>query len=252
MSTTEAFSKSIDSYLNYTRMPWGRLFYETAWQQINPFMGEKESVLDIGCGFGITANEYARLGHKVTALEPTPEMIALARMEGPEVRYICDSFQNAAGRLEEHDWIFCHNILEYVEEPGEFIQQMGACQSSGGYLSLIAHNPAAKVMKKAIIQTDPENALAAIGSNKEYSGIIGTDIAIYSLDELTAMLQAAGYEIAARFGIHNLYGYIADNAIKQDGTWHRKMTEFELTVGGDSPYRDIAIFTHIIARKLSV
>ncbi|MNC69668.1 hypothetical protein D3C75_1203880 [compost metagenome] len=74
---------------------------------------------------------------------------------------------------------------------------------------------------------------------------------MYSYEELEVWLTAAGYVIEGHFGIHNLYGYIADNDIKQDEAWHQKMTALEYELSGRSPYKDIAIFTHIIARKKS-
>lgn len=250
MNATTAFSESIDPYLNYTRMPWGRLFYRTAWEQIGTFMPDKsQSILDIGCGFGISSNEYSRKGHDVTGIEPTPEMIAIAAKEGPDVSYLGDSFERVAGNLGTHDWIFCHNILEYTEDPEQFVQRIGGCQQQNGYVSLIAHNPAAKVMKKAILNKDPDSALASLSSNKEYSGLIQTEFTVYPYEQLSDWLQAAGYEIEERFGIHNLYGYIADNEIKQDEDWHNRMMQLELELGKLSPYRDVAIFTHIIAKK---
>ncbi|MDF9850062.1 S-adenosylmethionine-dependent methyltransferase [Paenibacillus sp. PastF-1] len=251
MNTTAAFSASIEAYLQYTRMPWGRLFYLTAWDQIDSFLtGEAQSILDIGSGFGISSNEYSRRGHLVTGVEPTQEMVAIAAKDGPDVRYINDSFEQVAGGLGTFGWSFCHNILEYTKDPQRFLGLIAGCQRTGGYLSLIAHNPAAKVMKKAILNKEPDSALAAIGNSQEYSGLIQTDYTVYSYEQLTNWLSSAGYEIAGHFGIHNLYGYITDNEVKQDKDWHNRMVQLELTVGRQSPYREIAIFTHIIARKI--
>ncbi|SCW51046.1 hypothetical protein SAMN04487970_101175 [Paenibacillus tianmuensis] len=48
-SKAAAFSKSIQSYLTYTKMPWGQLFYATAWHQIDRFLeGAGQSILDVG------------------------------------------------------------------------------------------------------------------------------------------------------------------------------------------------------------
>ncbi|WP_157685405.1 methyltransferase domain-containing protein [Paenibacillus donghaensis] len=252
MSTVNAFSASWEQYLHYTTMPWGRLFYQTAWRQIDDFLTlTGQSLLDIGCGFGISSNEYSRRGNRVTGIEPTPEMLAIAEAGGEKVSYIKDSFEQTAHLLGLYDWILCHNVLEYSADPQLVISYIRECQQPGGYLSLIAHNPVAKVMKQAIILKDPERALANMGSSQEYSGIIQTDITVYSYEQLTEWLHEAGYEIAEHYGIHNLYGYIADNELKQDEEWHKQVTELEMEAGKQSPYRDIAVFTHIIARKRS-
>lgn len=252
MKTTDAFSKSINQYMNYTQMPWGRLFYLSSWHQIDKFFFQQsQSILDIGCGFGITSNEYALRGNIVTGIEPTTNMIEIAKQNGQLVNFICDSFENVANSIGKYDWIFCHNILEYVEQPWQFFYHISDCQNKNGFLSLIAHNPIAKVMKKAIINKDPESALTSIGNNKEYSGIIQTDITTYTYDQLSSWLRESGYEIVGHFGIHNIYGYISDNDIKQNEEWHNKMISLELALGDHSPYRDISIFKHIIARKIS-
>lgn len=80
MSKAGTFAAALDSYWHYTQMPWGRLFYQTAWDQIDRFLGEQtQAIMDIGCGFGISSNEYSRKGHRVTAVEPAHEMIELAK-----------------------------------------------------------------------------------------------------------------------------------------------------------------------------
>lgn len=257
LSTAEAFAKSRDSYLNYIHMPWGRLFYQTAWRQIdNHFTSEKkQSILDIGCGFGITSHEFSKKGYTVTGIDPTPEMIAIAQenafKEGLNITYTTGTLGDAHMLAERYDWIFCHNVLEYLDHPQEMIQAISNQQSVNGRLSLIAHNPVAKVMKKAIINKDPEGALDSIGNTQEYSGIIQTDITIYTKDQLVEWLEECGYKVRYSYGIHNLYGYIADNDIKMDKQWNEQMIELELKLGSESPYKDIAIFTHLIAEKRS-
>ncbi|XEC97302.1 class I SAM-dependent methyltransferase [Paenibacillus tarimensis] len=253
---SEAFSNSINQYLNYTEMPWGKLFYLTAWSQIENYIRENnQTILDIGCGFGISSIEFARRGNKVKGIDPTLEMIEIAKKQASEMKvdieFSVTDFQGTVDLLEQYNWVFCHNILEYLENPEEFIKSISKIQHQGHFLSLIAHNPAAKVMKKAIINKDPEGALDSVNNYQEYSGIIQTNITTYSLDHLGVMLEESGYEIQGRYGIHNIYGYISDNEIKHDINWHNKTVKLELELGEKSPYRDIAVFTHIIARKKS-
>ncbi|GIO36807.1 S-adenosylmethionine-dependent methyltransferase [Paenibacillus antibioticophila] len=252
MNMTGAFSKSIESYLNYTRMPWGRLFYQTAWHQIDKyFIEQSQSILDIGCGFGITSGEYAMRGNRVTGIEPTMEMISIARQNSEKASFICDSFENIADGIGKYNWIFCHNILEYTAQPDQFIRQISSCQENNGFISLIFHNPAAKIMKKAIVNKDPKAAYESIGNSKEYSAIIQTDITTYTYDQLAAWLGESHYEIVGDFGIHNIYGYVTDNEIKHNDPWHNDMMKLEFELGGQNPFKDIAIFKHIIARKRS-
>jgi hypothetical protein len=165
------------------------------------------------------------------------------------ITFINAPLEEAGTLLSDHyDWIICHNILEYVE-PRPFIKTIGSLQLQNGFLSLICHNPAAKLMKKAVIGKNPEDALTSLHSNKEFSSIIQTDITTYDYETLCIWLEEEDYVIVERFGIHNLYGYIADNDIKHDENWHRQMLALELEISSLSPYREVAIFTHILARK---
>lgn len=253
-SKATSFSQSIQSYLTHTKMPWGQLFYATAWHQIDRFLeGAGQSILDIGCGFGITSSEYARRGNRVTGIDPTPEMIEIAKQSASDHRtnidYRVSTLQEELALPGRYDWIFCHNVLEYVEEPGDLLKRIGSKQNERGYLSLIAHNPVGKVMKKAIILKDPEEAFHSLESDQEYSSVIQTEITTYPHERLQQWLQEAGYEVLDRCGIHNIYGYIADNEIKQQEEWHRRAAKLEHELGCLSPYRDIAVFTHLIARK---
>jgi len=91
--------------------------------------------------------------------------------------------------------------------------------------------------------------LKSLGNHLEFSGVIQTDITVYTIEQLQEMLGKSGYEIQERYGIHNIYGYIADNEIKQDTEWHKKVSKLEIELDRISPYKDIAIFTHIIAKK---
>ncbi|WP_419884493.1 class I SAM-dependent methyltransferase [Paenibacillus sp. B-A-8] len=256
LPTTEAFATSMRSYSNYIQMPWGRLFYLTAWHQIENhiLLEKKPSILDIGCGFGITSHEFARKGYRVTGIDPTTEMIAKAQesamKEGLSISYSVTTLQDSDVLAERYDWIFCHNVLEYLEHPKEMLMDISKKQSAKGMLSLIAHNPVAKVMKKAIMNKDPQGALDSIGNMREYSGIIQTEITIYTNDQLAEWLENCGYEIRWTYGIHNIYGYIADNEVKMDEDWNKHMVELELKLGSESPYKDIAIFTHLIAEKI--
>ncbi|WP_091231499.1 class I SAM-dependent methyltransferase [Fontibacillus panacisegetis] len=54
------------------------------------FIQQPQSILDIGCGFGITSNEFALRGNSVTGIEPTTNMIEIARQNGQPVHFISD------------------------------------------------------------------------------------------------------------------------------------------------------------------
>jgi SAM-dependent methyltransferase len=49
-----------------------------------------QSILDLGCGTGLICNEYAKLGHKVTGVDPAPAMLDIARQKpfGAKIEWV--------------------------------------------------------------------------------------------------------------------------------------------------------------------
>lgn len=62
-------------YKQATETPWGRLFYDCLFQQLEEKSQMK--ILDFGSGFGITASHYAEK-NEVIAIERNADMLALA------------------------------------------------------------------------------------------------------------------------------------------------------------------------------
>lgn len=56
--------------------PWGRMFYEMIFKQLNITNDKRIRILDFGAGFCITANHYAN-NYDVVAVEPNEEMYSL-------------------------------------------------------------------------------------------------------------------------------------------------------------------------------
>ncbi|MGE7217539.1 class I SAM-dependent methyltransferase [Priestia koreensis] len=252
-SNIEHFSKRVEQYLSYTEQPWGKLFYTSTLAQIEPFLASDDYVVDVGCGFGITIRSLADKGWRVLGLEPNNDLLSAAKQKAFESNGIIEFKQAAIEDLHplafSADFLLCHNVLEYLDDPEKGIWTLAQNITRQGYLSLITHNPLANVMKKAIVEKSPSAALSFVDRKTDYSSVIGADISLFSQDDLNKWLTKAGFQVIERYGIHNLYSYI-DNEHKFDDEWNQKMTELEMKVCSVSPYRDIAVFSHTIARLL--
>ncbi|WP_157967368.1 class I SAM-dependent methyltransferase [Paraliobacillus zengyii] len=247
----DAFSNSLESYRNYTEMPWGKLFYSTVLSQIEQHLSGQKYVLDIGCGFGLTALSLAQKGFKVMAVEPNKELLNMAKEKALDSGVAIEFRNLNMTQLDSFectvDFLICHNVLEYVDNPEKAIRDLADKTKNKGYLSLITHNPLANVLKKAIVDKSPAKALTYIGKKSDYSAVIGAETSLYTNDDIQKWLNNAGFKVVNRYGVHNLYGYI-DNEFKFDPDWNKQMTELEMQVSSISPYRDIAVFTHTIAQ----
>jgi S-adenosylmethionine-dependent methyltransferase len=253
MTSINAFSDSVSQYLKYTEMPWGKLFYSTALAQIENYLKEenRSNILDIGCGFGVTSLSLAKKGCKVLGIEPNKDLLNMAKekalSEDVEIEYINLNIEQVDSVDFKADFVLCHNVLEYVNNPDKAIRDLSGKIKDNGYLSIITHNPFANVLKKAIVDKSPIKAISYIDRKTDYSSVIGADINLYSFEDIEKWLKKAGLQVVNRYGIHNLYGYI-DNEFKFDTEWDKQVTELEMQVCNLSPYRDIALFNHFIAQ----
>jgi demethylmenaquinone methyltransferase/2-methoxy-6-polyprenyl-1,4-benzoquinol methylase len=90
-------------------------------------------VLDVATGTGLVADELRRLGFRVTGLDQSPEMLAVARRrlgEGVEL------VEGSAERLPFEDASFDHltvtYLLRYVDDPAATLAELGRVVAPGG------------------------------------------------------------------------------------------------------------------------
>ena len=93
-------------------------------------------VLDVATGTGLVAAELLRRGFRVTGLDQSPEMLAVARRRfGGRV----DLVEAAADSLPFPDGSFDHltftYLLRYVDDPGATLAELGRVVRPGGVLA---------------------------------------------------------------------------------------------------------------------
>ena len=87
------------------------------------------SVLDVGCGGGLVAEPLARLGARVTGIDPTPEAIATARghaeAQGLAIDYRAARIEDLRAAGETFDAVVCLEVVEHVPDVGGFVRILG-------------------------------------------------------------------------------------------------------------------------------
>jgi 2-polyprenyl-6-hydroxyphenyl methylase / 3-demethylubiquinone-9 3-methyltransferase len=116
------------------------------------------SVLDVGCGGGLICEPLARLGARVTGLDPAPENIAAAREHAAGQRLAVDY---RVGRVEElseaglsFDALVCFEVIEHVPDPAAFLTACTALLRPGGQILLSTINRTLKSYLFAIIAAE--------------------------------------------------------------------------------------------------
>ena len=230
---------NVQGYLNSIRAPWGRLFYELIWHNIE-CSGKR--ILDFGSGFGYTADHLAKYNH-VVAVEPNKEML--------EYRFSDHDYEQINGGIEvlktmpaqSFDVIVCHNVLEYMDNREEVLAEFKRLLKADGYISVIKHNRAGKIMQKAVFENNVDEALKLLAHEDVESVYFGMVNAYedYQLEEYAKGML----EIDKIYGLRIFYA-LQKNEFKTGDEWFSKMYDLECKAGEIPEFRDIAFSHHII------
>lgn len=240
-------SGSIKEYRKMVEQPWGRMFYELIYKQLNIPDDKRIRILDFGAGFCITANHYAR-NHEVFAVEPNEEMYSL-RIEKSDYTLIRQGLDYLKTVPDNSvDVAICHNVLEYAEEKEEILKQLVRILKPEGILSVIKHNLLGRVMGSAVLGDNPKAALDLLNDVAEDS-MFGNR-SVYSNQSLIDALSE-NMVLIDLYGIRAFFGLSSNNEIKFTDEWYQAMLELEIVAGTMDEFRKIAFFNHLIFKKKS-
>ncbi|HEV2133723.1 MAG TPA: methyltransferase domain-containing protein [Terracidiphilus sp.] len=140
--------------------PWNLIFEQVPLER-------GQTVLDLGCGIGDLAREFASRGCNVIGLDGNPELIAAAIIEQPSnCKFLtCDLLKPPDIGIKV-DGIWCSFTAAYLTNLPEFIRMWMRFLRSGGWISvteiddLFGHEPLS-TRTKLLLQSFADDALAA-------------------------------------------------------------------------------------------
>ena len=232
---------NIQVYLENIRKPWGQLYYDILFDQLQDIKGKR--VLDFGSGFGLVANHLAK-ENQVLAVEPNEVMVVLRVQDHPYQQLVGSLDQLASLEDASFEVILCHNVLEYVEDRKAVLKEFTRLLKPGGLLSIVKHNKVGRVLQTVVFENNPQKALDLLAGQDLETHSMGLAQA-YDLDRAVEdlALEVQGYQ-----GIRVFYG-LQDNRFKSQEGWRESMLKIELAVCQDSPYRDMAFFQHYSLKR---
>ncbi len=108
------------------------------WRQtmVSRVPGDGGTVLDVATGTGLVAEQLLARGHRVTGLDQSPEMLAVARQRfGDRVELV----QASATRIPFPNASFDHltftYLLRYVDDPGATLAELARVVRPGGTIA---------------------------------------------------------------------------------------------------------------------
>jgi len=132
--------------LNPVRLGYIRDWIDQHWaldeHSRRPLAGK--TALDVVCGAGLLAEPLARLGAKVTAIDPAAELIEAAREhaagQGLDIDYRVSAIENLKGAF---DLITSMEVIEHTADPEQFLNDLAKRLAPNGLLMLSTPNATA-------------------------------------------------------------------------------------------------------------
>lgn len=216
-------------------------------------------VLDVGCGQGTQALRAAALGHRVTALDASRDLLDLLerdlragdQQEGPagappEVEIVHAGVERLDELFEaaSFDVVLCHGLLMYFDDPGPLLASIARLLAPGGTLSLVVRNGDALAFRPGL-RGDWAAARAAF-RDAGYTNRIGVAARADRLDELARRLAVHELRVVAWYGVRVFTDTAADDApVPADLA---ELLDCEEVAGRTDPYRKVAALTHLVVR----
>jgi 2-polyprenyl-6-hydroxyphenyl methylase/3-demethylubiquinone-9 3-methyltransferase len=93
-------------------------------------------VLDLGCGGGLLAEEVARLGCRVTGIDPSAPSVAVAAAHGAasglRIGYAVAAGERLPFAADGFDLVLCCDVLEHVVAPERLVAEAARVLRPGG------------------------------------------------------------------------------------------------------------------------
>jgi len=102
-------------------------------------------ILDVGCGAGVLTEALAKLKADVTGLEPSEELIRVARdhLKGQSlnVEYISEFIEEfSINNADKFDVVISSEVVEHVPDQKAFLQELTKCLKPNGSLFITTPN----------------------------------------------------------------------------------------------------------------
>jgi S-adenosylmethionine-dependent methyltransferase len=257
----ERFQSGADKYAVYLDTPEGRLRLDLAFANLQEFLPQATRslrALDLGCGTGALAARLARLGLHVTLLDSSEPMLDLAKRAAREsgVAERMTFEHGDAAQLanlfpaESFDVILCHNLLEYVDDPGAVLSGASrALRDSSAIISVIVRNRSGEVLKAAIQAGDLSEAEASLTAEWGLESLYGGKARLFSADSLNAMLTTASLTLIAERGVRVISDYLPPQVSRS--AEYDRIFELERKLGKRPEFAAVARYTHCLAHRAS-
>lgn len=163
------------------------------------------TAVDIGCGGGLVSEPLARMGARVTGIDPSERNIAIAKghaePQSLAIDYRAARVEDLAAEGAAFDIVACLEVVEHVPDVAQFVRECARLVKPGGIAVFSTLNRTFKAWALAIVGAEYVLGWLPRGTHDWAKFVTPA--------ELKAALTAAGLEVADLTGV--AYNPLADS-----------------------------------------
>ncbi len=185
-------------------------------------------------------------------VDPSPDALAALARRAREVGVEVSGQQGDLTSLHElvgvgsADLVLCHGVLEVVSDPTAALTAIAGVLRPGGTLSLLVAQRHASVVARAMAGHFTQ-ALELLSDTP--SGRPGRAGHRYTPDEATALVAAAGLEVASLHGIRVFADLVPGSLLELEPGATAALLELERAVAVREEYLPLATQLHLLATR---
>ncbi|MEU7160040.1 class I SAM-dependent methyltransferase [Streptomyces chrestomyceticus] len=213
-------------------------------------------VLDTGGGTGNFAVPVARLGHRVTVVDPSPNALFALERRAAEagvadrVRAVQGDAHGLFDVVEPggYDAVLCHGVLEYVDDPAEGVRNAVGALRPAGTLSLLAAGLGGAVLARALAGhfTEAKNALS------DPAGRWGDGDPVprrFTAEQLTELVSDTGMRVGAVHGVRIFADLVPGVLVDTEPGAMDALLKLEAAAAEQPAFHSVATQLHVLAER---
>ena len=256
-TNNQAFDLHMETWKCEEGRPWQQVRRKVEFSNLLRHVGQSGlKILDAGGGNGYASMPFAKNGCQVVIADYSKEMIADGKRRASElgldrhVTFVETRLEDLSSAIRDQDFdlVLCNNVLQYVENIPVVLRSILRPLKSQGFLSIICLNRYSIAYHQAFLQSNLPAAKAAIGAT-ETTTIFESMAHALGVDEMVTLLEAENCTLQADYGLRCMIDYWGDNERKTEPQTLAQLEELEFALTGEYPYKLLARFFQVIARK---
>lgn len=239
---------------------------DSVWTAVSAALAERAEVtrrplqvIDLGGGAGGLAVRIARLGHRVTVVDPSPNALAsLTRWVAEAgVANLVEALQGDTDSLADlveaasADAVLCHGVLEHVDDPRAAVRSIAAALAPGGVFSLLVAQRLGTVVSRALAGRFEQARTALLAEDGRW-GEKDPLRRRFDAAAVAELLTDTGLDVVDAEGVR-LFGDHVPAGLLESENDHEALAELERAITGHPASAHLAHIgssLHVLARKV--